>query len=71
MATIGFKAAGDIVLLVGGHGSHLGQSIFLREIHGKEIGPSPFVDLHIERKHGDFVRGLIRRGAQPCGKGMR
>jgi phosphoribosylformylglycinamidine synthase subunit PurL len=63
MATIAFKAAGDHVLLIGGHGSHLGQSIFLREVHGKETGPAPTVDLDAEKRHGDFVRGLIRRGA--------
>jgi len=31
----------------------------LREIHGKEIGSPPPVDLIAERKHGEFVRALI------------
>lgn len=59
-ATIAFKAADETILLIGGHGSHLGQSIFLREILGREEGPPPPVDLEVEKRNGDFVRGLIR-----------
>jgi phosphoribosylformylglycinamidine synthase subunit PurL len=59
MTTKHFKNAGDVILLVGGHGTHLGQSIYLREIMGREKGAPPPVDLAVERKHGDFVRGLI------------
>jgi phosphoribosylformylglycinamidine synthase len=64
--TIGFKAAGEKLLLIGapsGSGAgHLGASIFLREIGGREDGPPPPVDLAAERRHGDFVRGLIEAG---------
>ncbi|MCA0434807.1 MAG: phosphoribosylformylglycinamidine synthase subunit PurL [Proteobacteria bacterium] len=59
MATVRFKAAGEAILLVGGHGSHLGQSIYLREILNREDGPPPPVDLAREKTHGDFVRSLI------------
>lgn len=62
MATIAFKADGDEVLLVGGHGSHLGQSVYLRDLHGREEGTPPPVDLALEKKNGDFVRGLIASG---------
>jgi phosphoribosylformylglycinamidine synthase II len=62
MATIAFKQADDVILLVGGHGSHLGQSIYLREVLGKEEGAPPPVDLELEKKNGDFVRQLIRTG---------
>ena len=62
MATIAFKNADDVILLVGGHGSHLGQSIYLREVLGKEEGAPPPVDLAREKKNGDFVRQLIRTG---------
>ena len=62
MATIAFKAADDVILLVGGHGSHLGQSIYLREVLGREEGAPPPVDLALEKKNGDFVRQLIRTG---------
>ncbi len=59
MATVPFKADGDVILLVGGHGSHLGQSIYLREILGREDGAPPPVDLATEKRNGDFVRNLI------------
>ena len=62
MATLAFKSEGDDILLIGGHGRHLGQSIYLREIHHREEGPAPPVDLDRERRHGDFVRRLIRTG---------
>jgi len=60
MATVSFKAEGDAVILIGGHGRHLGQSIYLREVLGREDGPPPPVDLALEKKNGDFVRDLIR-----------
>ncbi|MDR3515249.1 MAG: phosphoribosylformylglycinamidine synthase subunit PurL [Azospirillaceae bacterium] len=57
---IGFKAADLTLLLVGATAGHLGQSLFLREILGREDGPPPPVDLAAERRHGDFVRALIQ-----------
>jgi phosphoribosylformylglycinamidine synthase subunit PurL len=62
MATLSLKTEGEDILLIGGHGSHLGQSLYLREVHGREDGPPPPVDLDRERSHGDFVRMLIRGG---------
>ena len=62
MTTLRLKAVGDAILLVGGHGSHLGQSIYLREVLGREEGAPPPVDLPSERRHGDFVRNLINHG---------
>ena len=61
-ATMGFKRQGDVIILIGETKGHLGQSIYLREIEGKEEGAAPPVDLAAERKHGDFVRGLIEKG---------
>ncbi|HEX7693637.1 MAG TPA: AIR synthase-related protein, partial [Sphingomonas sp.] len=61
-ATIAFKRTGDAILAVGERGGHLGQSIWLREIHGREDGPPPPVDLKAERRTGDFVRSAIERG---------
>ena len=57
--TIGFKAEGETVYVIGATKGHVGQSLYLREIHGKEEGAPPPVDLAVERKHGEFVRSLI------------
>lgn len=59
---IAFRGEGDVILAVGETKGHLGQSIFLREILGREEGAPPPVDLAVERRNGDFVRGLIREG---------
>jgi phosphoribosylformylglycinamidine synthase len=60
--TIGFKGVGDIILCVGERSGHLGQSVWLREIHGREEGPPPPVDLAAERRTGDFIRSAIEHG---------
>ena len=62
MATIPFKAAGEAIILIGGHGSHLGQSIYLREVLGREEGAPPPVDLAVEKRNGDFVRNSHQIG---------
>jgi phosphoribosylformylglycinamidine synthase len=62
MATIALKREGDALLLIGETRGHLGQSIYLREIEGKEEGGAPPVDLAAERKNGEFVRKLIEDG---------
>jgi phosphoribosylformylglycinamidine synthase len=62
MATIKFKAPGDVVWLIGPEGSHLGQSLWLREIAGREEGPAPAVDLALELRNGETVRQLIGDG---------
>lgn len=62
MATLALKRAGDFLILVGGRGGHLGQSVYLHEIFGREEGAPPPVDLAAERRHGNFVRDLIRTG---------
>jgi len=66
MARIRFAAPGERILLVGAPaewGSHLGQSIYLRDIHGRRDGAAPPVDLAREKLAGDFVRAMIRAGA--------
>jgi phosphoribosylformylglycinamidine synthase II len=65
IATLAFKAAGEVILIAGAPpawGTHLGQSIWLREIMGREEGSPPPVDLAHEKRVGDFVRRLIREG---------
>ena len=61
-------AEGDALVLVGdassdNAGGWLGQSLWLREVAGREDGPPPPVDLAAERRHGDFVRAQIGAGA--------
>ncbi|PXA84057.1 phosphoribosylformylglycinamidine synthase subunit PurL [Nostoc sp. 3335mG] len=58
-ATVAFKEAGDEIWLIGKMSAHLGQSLWLREIHGREDGPPPSVDLDAERRTGEVVRRLI------------
>ena len=61
-ATIAFKAAGEDVVLIGHTIGHVGQSLWLREIHGREEGPPPPVDLGVERRAGELIRDLIAEG---------
>jgi phosphoribosylformylglycinamidine synthase len=60
-ATLAFKAANEAILLVGSSRGWLGQSLYLRDICGREEGAPPPVDLAAERRNGDFVRELIHR----------
>lgn len=62
MTRVGFKQAGDEILLIGETAGHLGQSIYAREIHGMMQGAPPPVDLAAERRNGDFVRSQIIAG---------
>lgn len=55
-------AAGDTIYLVGGHGEHLGQSLYLDVVKELRNGPPPVVDLALERRHGDVVRAVIAEG---------
>ena len=59
---IGFKAEGENILLLGKPKGHLGQSIYLREIHGREDGPPPPVDLQAERDLGALILELVADG---------
>jgi len=69
-ATIAFKAAGEAIYLMGQEPwaspnparGHLGQSLWLRELHGREAGDAPPVDLTLEKYSGEFVRELIEAG---------
>lgn len=62
MATVAFKSEGEAIWLIGGEGTHLGQSIWLREIAGREAGDAPKVDLTAERTNAESVRALIASG---------
>ncbi len=59
---LALKHDGDSLILIGETRGHLGSSLYLREIEGREDGQPPLVDLADERRNGDFVRGQIRAG---------
>src|SRR4051794_12554440 len=61
-ATIGFKHPGEAIVKLGMLDGHLGQSLWLREIHGRSDGFSPIVNLEQERALGEFLRKLIADG---------
>ncbi len=63
MATIGFKVEGEVLAVIGPNYPEMGQSLWLREIHGREDGDPPFVDLADEKLNGGIVRQLIADGA--------
>ncbi len=66
-ASIGAMAEGDLLLQIGAQAGWLGQTIFLREMLGREEGAPPPVDLEAEKRNGDFVRELIETGlARAC-----
>ena len=50
------------IILIGSCSGWLGQSIYLREIHGLEMGAPPPLDLDEEKRNGDLVRNLIKQG---------
>jgi phosphoribosylformylglycinamidine synthase len=61
-ATIAFKAEGESIIVIGSSNGHMGQSLWLSQIHGREDGAPPPVDLAKERLHGEFVRKMIGKG---------
>src|SRR5690606_10354901 len=57
---IAFAGEGDTILLAGAPeswGSHLGQSVYLRDVLGRAEGPPPPVDLAHEKRVGDGSDG--------------
>ncbi|WP_262030538.1 phosphoribosylformylglycinamidine synthase subunit PurL [Microvirga sp. Mcv34] len=61
-ASIAFRQEGEAIILIGATQGWLGQSIYLRDVCGREEGAPPPVDLASEKRNGDFVRQLIRSG---------
>ena len=61
-ATIGFKAEGEAILVLGKTNGYLGQSLWLRDIVGREDGLPPRVNLEDERINAALVRTLLTDG---------
>ena len=58
-----FGAAGETIFLIGETvADDLSQSLYARHCHGIEEGPAPALDLAVEKRNGDFVRGEIEAG---------
>ena len=68
-----FKAAGDVIILVGEIGDELGASRFLKVCHGRKAGRPPRLDVERELAVQNAVRDLIRAGlvrsAHDCSEG--
>jgi phosphoribosylformylglycinamidine synthase len=71
--TVSGAKTGDVLILIGHTQGWLGSSIYLREIEGREDGAPPPVDLEMEKRHGNYVRRLIRdrrvNAAHDCSDG--
>jgi phosphoribosylformylglycinamidine synthase subunit PurL len=59
---LAFRPGEQAIILIGKTVGHLGASLYLREIAGREEGAPPPVDLAAERRNGDFVRAQIEAG---------
>ncbi|WP_208991256.1 phosphoribosylformylglycinamidine synthase subunit PurL [Pseudovibrio sp. Tun.PSC04-5.I4] len=57
-----FVKADETIVLLGGHGTHLGCSQYLQEVLGREEGAPPPVHLEKEKQVGTFVREAIVEG---------
>lgn len=57
-----FIAVDEDIIVIGETKGHLGSTLYLREILGREEGAPPPVDLSVEKTNGDFVRSLIQDG---------
>lgn len=53
---------GDAIYMIGRTVGHMGSSLYLREIEGREEGAPPPVDLLSEKRHGTFIRQMIDLG---------
>lgn len=58
--TLDFKAAEDVILLVGPVTDDINSSHYLAKLHGKVAAPAPYFDLDMEHK----VQGAIRKAIQ-------
>jgi phosphoribosylformylglycinamidine synthase len=62
MTTPGFKAEGDVVVLLGRTRPDVGGSEYLKTVHGREGGPCPEIDLGLEARVQEACLEAGRRG---------
>jgi phosphoribosylformylglycinamidine synthase len=60
--TMALAEEGQTLILIGDTLGHLGASLYLSVIEGRDEGAPPPVELAAERRNGDLVRGLITDG---------
>ena len=58
--TLDFKAAGDIIFLIGESGNDINSSEYLHKIHGVEYSPAPAFDLDKEFRLQQKITALIK-----------
>jgi phosphoribosylformylglycinamidine synthase len=61
-ASLAFKREGEAIVVIGDTNGWLGQSLYLRDVCGREEGAPPPVDFYLERPNGYLVLRLISRG---------
>ena len=59
---IAFKSEGEAIFVIGENDGEMGQSVWLREVHGRADGQPPRTKLAKERRNGEFVREMIAEG---------
>lgn len=73
MMTLDFKAAGDVLYILGQSRNDLGSSEYLRSVHGIEHSPCPYFDLeeewHIQQLLLELIRGGWIRSAHDVSEG--
>jgi phosphoribosylformylglycinamidine synthase II len=75
VVTPGFKAEGEIIVLLGETGNELGGTEYLKVIHGREEGAPPAIDLDLEKAVQELClkaieAGLIRSAHDPSEGGL-
>jgi phosphoribosylformylglycinamidine synthase len=73
VTAMGFKKAGDIIILLGQNKDELGASTYLSVIHGLEAGRPPEINLQLEKRIQQTTLELIKEklilSAHDCSEG--
>jgi phosphoribosylformylglycinamidine synthase len=58
--TIAFRDKGHMIYLIGRSGNDFASSEYLKVIHGIKQSPSPLIDINVESKLHNAIKGLIK-----------